>query len=158
MLLHARTNEEYPTVYDVLTLEDVEAMKRDEGWEKSFDWRCYFQGAPDVEVYKLMVRGGSDRIEGVVAIQLMTDHVFVLLAESAPHNRGERREFFRVGGHLFAIACQRSVEQGYDGFTALDAKTGLIAYYQMEYGMIAYGQRMILDDVAAKDLIRVYLT
>lgn len=125
MLLHAKSNEEYPTIYENLSLYEIQTLVTRSGWEQAFDWQEYFNGDLSVEVFKLMIRG-STRIEGIVALQIREDHVFVLLAESAPHNRSDDREFYRVGGHLFAIACQRSIDSGLDGYVALDAKTNLI--------------------------------
>lgn len=102
-------------------------MKKEDGWEKEFDWMIYFH-RPNHEVYKMVIPG-NDEIQGAVALEPRREHVFVHLVESAPHNRQPDQEFMLVGLHLFAYACQRSVELGFEGFVSLVAKTALIRLY-----------------------------
>lgn len=87
--------------------------------------------------------------------------VYVKIAESAPHNFGTSKEYIGVGGHLFAIAVQRSYELGYGGFVYMDAKnTKLVKHYAERLGAIHIGHphpyRMIIDEMAAYKLIRTY--
>lgn len=156
MLLH-RSGEHYPIVFFPLSPYDVKQMRKQKGWSLNFNWSVYFK-YPSVEIYKLLV-DGSDRIEGLLALEPMEDHAWVHLIESAPHNRGGNREFYGVGGHLLAFACKKSQEFGYDGFIVFQAKTNLIDHYENTYGATLidrYG-RMYIDDVAADRLIRLYL-
>ena len=101
--------------------------------------------------------------EGLVALQYMErDHaVYVQLAESAPHNRGTGRRYGGVGGHLFAIAAQKSLEAGYGGFFFMDAKNiELVRHYQETLGAIwigmAHEYRMLVEEDAAAKLLAVY--
>lgn len=131
---------------------------RKQGWQ--FQWRGKdLQGA---EIYKLCLKG-DEQIQGLVAIrnepQNMAYHL--QLAESAPHNRGEKRRYDGVGGHLFAIAAQRSKEAGYGGFIYFEAKnTELVAHYQDAFGAYWIGRpheySMIIDEEAAQRLLDAY--
>lgn len=78
------------------------------------------------EVYAIVVKG-TVAIQGLVAIR-KDDNMktsFVSWMVAAPHNNPERTSVKRyngVGGHLFAIAAQKSMEYGYgcaiSGFAA----------------------------------------
>ena len=128
------------------------------GW--AFDW-CG-SDLESAEIYKLSV-SGSTEAEGLVALQYMErDHaVYVQLAESAPHNRGASKRYGGVGGHLFAIAAQKSLEAGYGGFFFMDAKNiELVRHYQETLGAIwigmAHEYRMLVEEDAAAKLVAVY--
>ncbi len=45
------------------------------------------------------------------------------LIESSKFNRGKEKVFLGVSGNLVAFAFKVSVEKGYEGFLAFDAKT-----------------------------------
>ena len=78
--------------------------------------------------------------------------------ESAPHNFGHLGKYKGVGGHLFAIACQVSMEAGCDGFVAFDSKTDLVDYYKSELNAIEiYPRRMVIAEKAAKMLLDKYM-
>jgi hypothetical protein len=53
----------------------------------------------------------------------------VYLVGSAPHNRGQQKEFNFVGPRLFSFAFRRSIGAGCEGFVAMTAKIKLIGYY-----------------------------
>jgi hypothetical protein len=157
LLLH-RSGETYPVSFLRLQPRDVGIMFKRDGWSGGFNWGSYFQ-YPNVELYKMVI-AGTDDIQGVIAMECMEGYIEVHLVESAPHNRGADKEFDYVGPHLFAFACRRSVEIGFEGFVAMTAKTKLIEYYQKEFGaeIIDYtAGRMFIPSVAADKLIRVYL-
>lgn len=87
--------------------------------------------------------------------------VYAHIAESAPWNRGKSKRYEGVGGHLFAIAAQKSMEKGYGGFVFLDAKNAdLVRHYEEALGAqflgIAHPYRMIIDEEAAARLLRIY--
>lgn len=143
------------TSFSLATKSELKALKK---WK--FRWTA--KDLSDCEIYKLTVQG-DDRIQGLIAIQDVPGScsVYVKIAESAPHNIGNAKEYFGVGGHLFAIAVQRSYELGYDGFVYMDAKnTKLVEHYSKTLGAILLGHphpyRMIIDEAAAYKLIRTY--
>ena len=123
------------------------------GWK--FDWSI-----PDKEgydIYELFVEGDST-VQGRIAFRIDGGVADVDIVESAPHNIGRQGIYIGVGGHLFAIACQDSVEHGCDGFVAFTAKTNLIKHYIEALGaQVLNGQRMYIDEYAAKELISKYL-
>lgn len=101
----------------------------------------------------------SECIEGAIALEPRVDHVWIHLIEKAPHNRGNAEKYIYVAHHLFAFAAYRSFELA-DGFVAFDAKTNLIGHYRKNYGAVSVGSnsvRMIIPDIAGKQLIDVYL-
>ena len=92
----------------------------------------------------------NEKIDGGVAD--------VDIVESAPHNYGHEGKYIGVGGHLFAIACQCSLESGCDGFVAFTAKSDLVEYYMRTLNAkIFRGNRMYIDEEAAKVLIDKYI-
>lgn len=156
MLLHIRSGETYPITFLLLQPYDVEDHMQD--WDAAFDWSIYF-GQPGFEVYKMVVTG-NDVIQGVIAIERKSDHVYIHLIESAPHNRYDT-QFKYVGLHLVAFACKRSVDLGHDGFVALRSKTHprLMQYYMNLVGATHIsGGNMVIDESVAKRLIMLYLS
>lgn len=114
------------------------------------------------EIFKLNVEN-DDRIQGLIAIaNVVSDKaVYVKIAESAPHNLGNIKEYLGVGGHLFAIAVTRSLELGYGGFTYMDAKNlKLVEHYSKALGASFIGSphpfRMAIDEQAAARLTEYY--
>ncbi len=158
MLCH-RSGEHYPISFVTLQPRDLIHMKKVDGWQRGFNWSTYFK-LPSVEIYKLMVLG-SNQVQGAIALEIQTGYVEIHLVESAPSNRGEEREFYDVGPTIFAFACNRSIEIGGEGFVSFTAKSGLIDHYRHSLGakqMTPNSLRMVIDDVAAKHLIEVYLS
>lgn len=79
------------------------------------------------------------------------------LIESSKFNKGKGKVYLGVPGNLVAFACKVSLEKGYDGFVAFDAKTSLIKHYQETLGASYFrGQRMFIDTGAAMKLITQY--
>jgi hypothetical protein len=157
LLLH-RSGEEYSVSFLHLQPRDLLQMKKEDGWSKVFNWKNYFYNN-DVELYKMAI-SNTESIQGVIALEIMEGYVEVHLVESAPHNRGDMKEFDFVGPHLFAFACKRSFESGCEGFVAMTAKTKLVEYYYHQLGaqVIDYTLgRMFIPDVAARRLVAVYL-
>jgi hypothetical protein len=88
------------------------------------------------------------------------DHIWVNLAEAAPHNLGKDKRYIGVGGNLFAIAVKISFDKGYKGFVAFEAKTELITHYRKSLGAVQIGRspRMIIESEAARKLYEKYFT
>ena len=130
------------------------------GWE--FDWSTI---EPEGYEVKALYADGDDRVQGLVALRCDRSirGVFVRLVESAPHNSSHNtssqgpKEYAGVGGHLFAEAVRESIESGYNGFVAMDAKTSLIDYYRDKLGAkVLFGQRMFIDEGPARRLYEKY--
>lgn len=156
-LRDAKTGEIIDTSYGLAAAVELRALKT-QGW--NFDWA--HKSLRDSEIYKLTKRGDTE-IQGLVAIENDPRNLcyHLSLAESAPHNLGSGKLYEGVGGHLFAIAVQKSIDAGYGGFIYFEAKnTELVAHYAEKFGAELIGRphqySMIIDEVAAQTLIKAY--
>lgn len=123
------------------------------GWK--FDWSKTQKNG--YTVYELFVEG-DDTVQGRISLTIDGGVAEVDIVESAPHNYGHTGKYEGIGGHLFAIACQISIEAGCDGFVAFTAKTNLVEYYKRTLkAQIIKGNRMYLDEEAANILIDKYI-
>lgn len=123
------------------------------GWK--FDWSKTEKAGYDI--YELFL-AGDDTVQGRISLRIDGGVADVDIVESAPHNYSHTGKYQGVGGHLFAIACQISMEAGCDGYVAFTAKSDLIAYYRkVLHAQVARGQRMFLDEAAAEILLDKYI-
>jgi hypothetical protein len=53
-------------------------------------------------------------IQGLISLSVNEEFVFVNLVENAKFNRGKKKIYVGVGGNLFAFACLKSKEFGFD--------------------------------------------
>ena len=121
-----------------------------------------------VEIYALVLKGTVD-IQGLVAIEPHHDAgaIHIHWACTAPHNNiweNGSKKYSGVGGHLFAIAGNKSVEYGFDGFVfaeAMDAE--ILAHYQTQFHaeLFPFGQpphpyRFIIDEINMKRILEEY--
>jgi hypothetical protein len=74
------------------------------------------------------------------------------LIESAVFNKNKNKVYFGVPGNLVAYACKVSVDKGYQGFLAFDAKTALESLLATHFR----GLRMFIETTAALRLISQY--
>lgn len=123
------------------------------GWK--FNWSTPQKDGCDI--YELFLKGNLE-VEGRIALRIDDSFVEVDIIESSPKNVGSNGEYIGVGGHLFAIACLLSLNNGGDGFVAFTAKTNLIDHYIKSLGArVLSGQRMCIEEAAARELIKKYL-
>jgi hypothetical protein len=145
---------------DVFNTEVIKLGKSDFSKIKKtdwlFDWHYEFI-QPGRAVYKLIIQGNKDVIQGLVSLSIEIDHVYMHLIENAKFNKGKEKVYVGVAGNLVAFVCHFSREHGFDGFVAFDAKTVLVKHYQ-ETLMATHlrGSRMYIDNVAASRLIKQY--
>jgi hypothetical protein len=79
------------------------------------------------------------------------------LIESARFNKGKDKMYFGVSANLIAYACKQSVDKGFEGFVAFDAKSALIKHYQESLHATHFrGLRMFIETDAALRLILQY--
>lgn len=118
-----------------------------------------------VEVYALVVAGTVD-IQGLVALQKSDDMqaVYIVWMCAAPQNNKllvNEPKYLGVGGHLFAIAANKSVEYNYHGaITGNAANAELLKHYCKTFhadflGILHPYQMMINEENAAK-IMEVY--
>ena len=134
---------------------DARSIKRRE-WR--FDWRREI-AEEHREVHKLVTATDPSVIQGLVSLEAKTDHVFLHLIENARFNVGSDKLYVGIAGNLFAFACKRSLEMGYDGFVSFVPKTVLREHYARTIGaeMLAGNKMvMVIDREAAHGLIERY--
>ncbi|SRR6266446_7685812 len=147
------TGEVFDTEVVRLILKDVSQIKKAD-WQ--FDWAKEIKDKTK-EVYKLTTVNNPNIIQGLISIEDKQDHIFMHLIESAKFNKNKNKVYLGVPGNLVAYACKVSVDKGYQGFLAFDAKTALIKHYQESlYATHFRGLRMFIETNAALRLISQY--
>ena len=158
-LICVSTGEIVDTFYTKASISELEALKRQD-W--NFNWQD--KDLKDSDIYKITVEG-SNEIQGLIALRGIPQDkaVYIVIVESAPHNRGKSRQYNGVGGHLFAVAAQCSIELGYDGFMYMEVKNEELAnHYEAILGAVSLGsvtgltRRMYIDEEAAHVLLSEY--
>ncbi|MCM0059234.1 MAG: hypothetical protein NBV57_00095 [Algoriphagus sp.] len=99
------TGDSFQTVVSLLTTSDLKAISKKNDWE--FDWKREFK-QPEREIYKLTIAGNTSIIQGLMSIEIKSDHVYLHLVENAPFNKGNSKVYAGVPGNLVAFACRLS--------------------------------------------------
>jgi hypothetical protein len=147
------TGEVFDTEIVRLTIADVKQIKKGD-WQ--FDWTKELKDKTK-EVYKLTTANNPTIIQGLLSIEDNQDHIFMHLIESAKFNKGRNKVYFGVPGNLVAYACKISIDKGFEGFLAFDAKSALIKHYQESLHATHFrGLRMFIETSAALRLISQY--
>jgi hypothetical protein len=112
---------------------------------------------PERDVFKLTIVNNQSIIQGLISIEIKSDHVFMHLVESAPFNKGKTKIYSGVPGNLVAFACKMAFQRGHEGNIAFISKTQLIDHYVQTLGAMHFGGRlMIINTNAALGLINKY--
>lgn len=135
-------------------------------FQKENGWRINWNELPeDVEVYALALKDNNE-VQGLVAIRndKKAHAAYIHWACTAPHNNihdnGNQR-YIGVGGHLFAVAADKSLQWGHEGIIhGFAANKALLLHYieafHAEYlGMLHQFQFLIHEEQARK-LLEVY--
>ena len=141
---------------EVLLLEkvDLKFITKKSGWK--FNWKTEFSNL-NKQVYKLFLKNDPKVIQGLISLEKKTDHIFMSLIETAPHNFGKTKKYLGVAGNLVAFGCKLSFEKGFEGYVSFESKTKLIEHYKKTLGAkILFGQHMELDTNASRKLISRY--
>lgn len=117
------------------------------------------------EIFALVVEGSVD-IQGLIALKPVEDYGAVLIdwMVAAPQNNKMFTEFPKysgVGGHLFAIAVNKSCEHGFDGVvTGYAANEELVNHYIDKFGAELLGMlhplQIVIGEESARMLKEVY--
>jgi predicted phosphoribosyltransferase len=79
------------------------------------------------------------------------------LLETAHFNRNKNKMYLGVAGNLVAFACKLSLELGFEGYIAFNAKTSLIKHYELTLGAVnSSGQKMMINPKESLKLINQY--
>lgn len=148
------TGDSFPTDITLISTKDLKIAIKRNGW--LFDWKGEF-AQKQKEVYKLTIVNNPSIIQGLVSLEIKSDHVYLHLIENAPFNKGKGKMYAGVAGNLVAFACKLSFQRGHDGNVSFISKTQLIDHYVNSLGAFHFGGRiMIIETKAAIKLINKY--
>lgn len=151
---NATTGDSFQTEVSLLTVADLKSISKKHNWE--FDWDNEFR-QPEKEVYKLTITGNPSIIQGLMSIEIKSDHVYLHLIENAPFNKGKTKVYIGVPGNLLAFACRLSFQRGHEGIVSFLSKSQLVEHYERTLGAFHIGGRiMIIETKAALKLIDKY--
>ncbi len=148
------TGDSFATDISILTQPDLKTVSKSKGW--LFDWKEEFRN-PQRETYKLTIVNNSSIIQGLISLEIKSDHVYMHLIENAPFNKGKSKMYEGVAGNLVAFACKISFQRGHQGNVSFLSKTQLIEHYQTKLGAFHFGGRvMVIETNAALHLINTF--
>lgn len=153
-ILNRISGDSFQTEVSLLTKADLKNISHSKSWK--FNWRHEFNQVKR-EVYKLTILENQNIIQGLVSLEIKSDHVHMYLLESAVFNIGENKMYEGVAGNLVAFACKLSFQRGGEGFVSFESKTNLIEHYIKTLNASHFGgQLMIIDSLAAEKLVNKY--
>ena len=148
------TGDSFATEISILTANDLKTATTKNGW--LFNWKDEFK-EPARDVYKLTIVNNPTIIQGLISLEVKSDHVYMHLVESAPFNKGKTKMYSGVPGNLVAFACKLSFQRGHEGNVSFLSKTKLVDHYIKTLGAFHFGGRvMIIETQAALKLINRY--
>ncbi len=128
----------------------LEKFNEKNGWY--INWTTLLNGN---EIYALVVKG-TVSIQGLIALHRDDDMkaTFIDWAVANPSSNTrlvDHKEYTGIGGHLFAIAVDKSIQQGFGGaITGFAANKDLLNYYMeafnAEYIGILHPYQMFIDE------------
>lgn len=123
------------------------------GWK--FDWSKTEKNG--YNIYELFL-ANDDTVQGRISLRIDGGVANVEIVETAPHNYGHMGKYEGVGGHMFAIACQISMEAGCDGVVTFTSKTNLVEYYKKALNTVEIAdRRLVIFEDAAEILLDKYI-
>jgi hypothetical protein len=155
-IINLISGDSFSTEISRITKTDLKKVTQKDGW--LFDWKLELKH-PEREVYKLTITNNQTIIQGLISLEVRSDHVFMHLVESASFNKGRKKLYSGVPGNLVAFACKFSFQRGHEGNVAFISKTQLTDHYFETLGAKHVGGRlMVIDPVAALSLISRYFS
>ncbi len=150
-LVEVATGKVLQTTFSLASDDDLAGLGG-KGW--LFDWTD--EELAYCNIYKLQLKD-DDTIQGLVAAEMARGAVYLRLAESAPHNQPQNKQYEGVGGHLFAITMRLSLAVGFGGYIYFDAKNPkLVEHYSDMLGATRVPSRIheyrmeVMEDQAQK--------
>ena len=148
------TGDSFPTDITLISSTDLKTVTKKNGW--AFDWKDEFK-QPERDVYKLTIVNNQTVVQGLISLEIKSDHVYMHLVESALFNKGKTKIYAGVPGNLVAFACKLSFQRGHEGNVSFFSKTQLVQHYIDTLGAVHFGGRvMIIDTNAALKLLNKY--
>lgn len=151
---NVQSGDSFPTDISLLTNAELKGITKKHGWR--FNWAIEYR-QPARDVYKLTISNNPNVIQGLLSLEIKSDHVYMHLIESAPFNFGKRKTYIGVPGNLVAFACKLSFQRGGEGYVSFIAKTKLIDHYIETLGTVHFGGHlMVITTESALKLINKY--
>jgi len=148
------TGDSFATEISIMTTNDLKTATKKNGW--LFNWKNEFK-EPARDVYKITIVNNPSIVQGLISLEVKSDHVYMHLVESAPFNKGKTKMYSGVPGNLVAFACKFSFQREHEGNISFLSKTQLVDHYIKTLGAFHFGGRvMIIDTRAALKLINKY--
>lgn len=148
------SGDSFATEISLVTVGDLKLINAKNNW--LFDWKTEFR-QPERDVYKLTITNNLNIVQGLISLEVKSDHVYMHLVESAPFNKGISKVYSGVAGNLVAFACKLSFQRGHEGNVSFLSKTQLIEHYEKTLGAFHFGGRiMIIESQSALKLINKY--
>ncbi|MFY8110259.1 MAG: hypothetical protein ACOVO9_14770 [Bacteroidia bacterium] len=148
------TGDSFTTEISLISVSDLKTITKKNAWV--FEWKNEFK-QPERDVYKLTIVNNQSIIQGLISLEIKSDHVYMHLVESAPFNKGKTKIYAGVPGNLVAFACKLSFQRGHEGNVSFISKTQLVQHYIDTLGALHFGGRvMIIDTIAALKLLNKY--
>ena len=148
------TDDSFSTDITLISITDLKVAAKKNGWQ--FDWKLEFK-EPARDVYKLTIVNNQSVIQGLISLEVKSDHVYMHLVESAPFNKGKTKIYVGIPGNLVAFACKLSFQRGHEGNVSFISKTQLVQHYIDTLGATHIGGRvMIIGKNAALKLLNKY--
>lgn len=148
------TGDNFATDISLVTDADLKTVTKNSNWR--FNWKLEFK-QPQRDIYKLTIVNNHTVIQGLISLEIKTDHVYMHLLESAPFNKGKNKVYAGVAGNLVAFSYKLAFQRGHEGYVSFFSKTQLIQHYINTLGAKHVGGRiMIIETIAALKLIDKY--
>ena len=147
-------------VFKIESRKYLKQFQKKNGWH--IDWNLIPR---DVEVYALALKD-TNEIQGLAGIRNDKDShaVYLHWMCTAPHNNKHefgKQKYVGVGGHLFAIAADKSIQWGYEGVMhGFAANEDLLEHYIKSFGAEYLGMlhqyQFLIEENKARELLEVY--
>lgn len=150
------SGDSFATEVSIVSISDLKLITKKNEWQ--FDWKYEYK-QPQRDVYKLTILNNNQIIQGLISIEIKSDHVYIHLLENAPFNKGKNKVYVGVPANLVTFACKLSFQRGHEGNVSFFSKSQLIQHYIDSLGARHVGGRiMIIDTMSALKLIDKYFT
>jgi hypothetical protein len=116
------SGDSFPTDITLIANADLKTVTKKNGWQ--FDWKPELK-EPARDVYKLTIVNNQSVIQGLISLEVKSDHVYMHLVESALFNKDKTKIYAGVPGNLVAFACKLSFQRGHDGNVSFISKHNL---------------------------------
>ena len=144
----------------------IESRKYLKSYSEKNGWHINWNEIPkEIEVYALALKD-DNKIQGLVAIRNDYDSraAYLYWACVAPWNNKHdygKQKYFGVGGHLFAIAADKSIQWGYEGVMhGFAANSKLLNHYMKvfnaEYLGMLHRYQFLINEFEARKLLEIY--